>query len=350
MSRYVTIKDIANALGISKSTVSRALSGDSQNVKADTMRQIVAAAERMGYHRNEMAVSLRKQSSRNIGIIIPEIVTSFYMNFISHAQTLLHKKGYNALIAISNENADMERDNIEMMERCMVDGLLISVCDKERNTDLLRRVAARGIPMVFFDRTVEAVEASQVRLDDYIMSFFMVERLIRSGCKRIVHIPGPAYIRNARERLHGYRDALEKFRIPFDDSLVLPPALSAEEGARVMDSFLDGQTDFDAVFGFTETALLGAKSVMQKRGIGIPTDAAVCCMAGTTLCTLVHPTITAVEQPVEQMAAEACRLLEGHIADNRKKPEDVVLRGNIVMRESTAEVKQSECQEFTTTR
>lgn len=340
MSRYVTIKDIASALGLSKSTVSRALSGDSQNVKADTMRLICDTAERMGYHRNEMAVSLRKQSSRNIGIVIPEIVTSFYMNFIGHAQAILREKGYNVLIAASNENADTERDNIEMMERCMVDGLLVSVCDKERNCEKYRQVTGRGIPMVFFDRTVEGVKASQVRLDDYIMSFFMVEQLVRKGCRRIVHMPGPSYIRNGYERMRGYRDALEKFHVAYDSRLVLPAALSADEGMKVMGDFLKSGVGFDAVFGFTETALIGAKSVIQKGGLRIPDDVCLCCVSGTALCTLVHPTITAVEQPVGQMAVEACRLLLAHIADSTKEPEDVVLRGEIVERESTEKAMQ----------
>lgn len=141
MSKYITIKDIANELGISKSTVSRALSGDPSNVKAETMQLITETARRMGYHRNEMAVSLRKQSSHNIGIIIPEIVTSFYMTFISHVQAILREHGYNVLIAASNESYTQERENIDMMERCMVDGLLISVCDKDRNADIYRRVA-----------------------------------------------------------------------------------------------------------------------------------------------------------------------------------------------------------------
>lgn len=335
MSKYITIKDIANELGISKSTVSRALSGDSSNVKAETMQLITETARRMGYHRNEMAVSLRKQSSHNIGIIIPEIVTSFYMTFISHVQAILREHGYNVLIAASNESYKQERENIDMMERCMVDGLLISVCDKDRNADIYRSIISRGTPVVFFDRTVESIEASQVRLDDYIMSFFMVEQLIRSGCKQIVHIPGPSRIRNGYERLRGYRDALEKFHIAYNPDLVLPPALSAEEGSQVMSNFLAKNIAFDAVFGFTETALLGAKNLMQKRGLHIPEDVCVCCMAGTTLCTLVHPTITAVEQPVEQMAAEACRLLMAKISDSDKQVEDVVLRGEIVEREST---------------
>ena len=190
--------------------------------------------------------------------------------------------------------------------------------------------------MVFFDRTLEWDDASQVRLDDYIMSFFMVEQLIRSGSKRIVHISGPSHIRNGYERLRGYRDALEKFHIAYDKELVLPSALSADDGSRVMADFLDRNIPFDAVFGFTETALIGAKNIMQKRGMHVPADARICCMSGTALCTLVFPTITAVEQPVEQMASEACRLVMAHIADSEKGVEDIVLRGEIIDRESTA--------------
>lgn len=102
-----------------------------------------------------------------------------------------------------------------------------------------------------------------------------------------------------------------------------------------MDNFLNRNIPFDAVFGFTETALIGAKNLIQKRGLRIPDDVRVCCMAGTTLCTLVHPTITAVEQPVEQMAEEACRLLMLNMGNSKKHVEDVVLRGKTVEREST---------------
>lgn len=186
------------------------------------------------------------------------------MTFISHVQAILREHGYNVLIAASNESYKQERENIDMMERCMVDGLLISVCDKDRNADIYRHIVSHGTPVVFFDRTVENVEASQVRLDDYIMSFFMVEQLIRSGCKQIVHIPGPSRIRNGYERLRGYRDALEKFHIAYNPDLVLPPALSADEGSQVMSNFLAKNIAFDAVFGFTETSLIGAKSIIQN--------------------------------------------------------------------------------------
>lgn len=334
MAKYVTILDIARELGISKSTVSRALSGDTSNVKAATIEKILETAQRMGYHRNELAVNLRKQSTHNIGIIIPEIITSFYMNFVNHVQSILRKEGYKVIIAVSNETPEQERENIQMMEQIRVDGILMSVCDKDKNQDLYNKVIERGIPIVFFDRTLERKQASQVRMDDNIMSFFMVEALIDQGRKHIVHIPGPSYIRNGYDRLVGYREALEKHLIMYDADYVLPPALSADEGAKVMEDFLQRHITFDAVFGFTETALLGAKTTLQKHGFRIPEDVALCCMSGTALSTLVHPTITAVEQPVGEMAREACRLLMAHLQDANQQAEDIVLRGETIFRES----------------
>ena len=135
--------------------------------------------------------------------------------------------------------------------------------------------------------------------------------------------------------MRGYRDALEKFHIEFQSQDVLSPALSAEEGSWVMEQFLNKNVPFDAVFGFTETAVLGAKSAIQKHGLRIPEDVALCCMSGTTLATLVHPQLTAVEQPVEKMAQECCRLLLEHLADADKKVEEIALRGETIIREST---------------
>lgn len=239
------------------------------------------------------------------------------------------------MIAISNENTEQERENILMMEQLRVDGILMSACDKERNVDLYNKVIERGIPIVFFDRTVERVRASQVRMDDYIMAFFMVEALLRKGYKHIIHIPGPSYIRNSYERLRGYREALEKFHVEYQSHDILLPALSAEEGSWVMEQYLAKGVPFDAVFGFTETAVLGAKSVIQKHGLRIPDDVALCCMSGTTLATLVHPQLTAVEQPIAKMAQEGCRLLLEHLADADKPIEEIALRGETVIREST---------------
>lgn len=332
--KHITIIDIAKELGISKSTVSRALSGDTHNVKPETMRLINETAARMGYQRNEMAVNLRRQSSRNIGIIIPEIVTSFFMNFIQHAQKELRQHGYRTIIAVSNEDPEQEAENLMMLQQCRVEGILMSVCHKDRNSNIYKDVTNHGIPIVFFDRKVEGIDASTVRIDDYLMAFFMVERMIRNGCRKIVHLAGPDYISNGYDRHRGYREALEKFSIPYDKRYVIQGGLSAEEGAAAMEKFMAQGLDIDGLFGFTETSTLGAKSTLQKMNYRIPEDVSLCCISGTTLCTLVHPMVTAVEQPVVEMATLSCRLLLGQIADPNAATESVMLRGNIVERES----------------
>lgn len=337
--KYVTIMDIAHALGVSKSTVSRALAGDAQNVKPETMKLVCETARRMGYRRNEAAVNLRRQHSKTIGIVIPEVVTSFFMNFIQFAQHDLRQKGYRTIITVSNEDITQERECLDMLVQCRVDGILMSVCHRAANASLYQDLMSRGIPMVFFDRRVDGVEASQVHIDDASASVYMVEKLIRSGCRKIVHLLGPEHIGNATDRLHGYREVLEKFKLPYNPQYVVSGGLSAEEGAQAMERFVRSGLEFDAVFGFTETAVLGAKSVLQKMHYRIPEDVSLCCISGTALCTLVHPTLSAVEQPTAEMAHTACRLLlEQMERPVHFKPQTVVLSGEVVLRESTKAV------------
>lgn len=162
--KYTTIIDIAQALGISKSTVSRALRGDKQNVSKETRERILAMAKKMGYTRNELAVNLRKQSTRTIGIVVPEMLTPFYMNFITYAQQELNRQGYRVTLAQSHENPNAELANLQMFEDYRVEGILISVCHTEKNLATYQRIMKKGIPMVFFDRTLSSLPISKVKI------------------------------------------------------------------------------------------------------------------------------------------------------------------------------------------
>ena len=146
---------------------------------------------------------------------------------------------------------------------------------------------------------------------------------------------GPEHISNGYDRYRGYRDALAKFAIPLDKRYIIKGGLSAEEGGAAIEAFLSQGLEFDGLFGFTETSTLGAKSMLQKKRYRIPEDVSLCCMSGTTLCTLVHPMVTAVEQPVNKMATLSCQLLLNQIADPDAARESVIIRGNIEEREST---------------
>ena len=206
--RHITIKDIAKELGISKSTVSRALSGDSQNVSKETVRMVIEAAERMGYRKNEMAVNLRHRSTKTIGIVLPEAETSFYMKFTSLVQHLLQLKGYRLLLAISDEDFINERSNVELFDKYRVDGLLVSTCHNKANYDFYESFIRRGIPIVFFDRIIPGLECSSVRSDEYKSAFFLMEHLIYDGRKRILFLNGPNHISTTAERMRAYHDTL----------------------------------------------------------------------------------------------------------------------------------------------
>lgn len=333
--KYATIIDIARELGISKSTVSRALRGDDRNVNKETKKKILELAEKLGYKRNELAVNLRKQSTRTIGIVVPEMVTPFYMNFITYAQELLNKQGYRVTLAQSHENPEAERANLQMMEDYRVEGILISACHNRKNLDVYQQLIDNGIPLVFFDRTITGISVPKVKIDDYIKAFFMVEHLIRSGKKKIVHLAGPAYIENAIERKRGYADALKKFHIPYDSEYVIDAGVNFSEGEKAVEELIRKRISFDAIFSFTEMSALGAKNSLQKLHYSIPEDVSISCISGTDLCILVHPSLTTVEQPVNQMAETASHLIIKKIENSSIPDETIVLNADMIIREST---------------
>lgn len=333
--RYVTIKDIAETLGISKSTVSRALSGDTRNVSEATLRKVAEAAEKMGYTKNEMAVNLRNRRTRTIGIVVPEAVTSFYLQFMATVQRILQPYGYRIILTLSDEDFLTERSNFEIFETYRVDGILISSCHHRANLEFYNNYVRRNTPIVFFDRTVENLACSNVRSDDYHSAFFLVEHLVYKGYRKILHLAGPDYIRNSADRLRAYRDVLKKHGIPYRPELVVAAGVDEKDGAEAMTRILDAAIDCNAVFCFTELQALGAKRVLQERDIRIPDDMAIACMSGTKLATLVYPAITAVEQPLDRMAEEAVRLLLAKIENPQAPSENVVLPANMVIRAST---------------
>ena len=333
--RYVTIKDIAAELGISKSTVSRALNGDTNNVSRETLKKIVDVADRLGYRRNEMAVNLRSKSNHMIGIVVPEITTPFSMSFITVVQQHLHALGYGVSIAFSDEDPRIERANLDMLNKARVDGFIISTCHTSANLDVYESFLRRRIPLVFFDRTIPSLDVPCVKSNDYIKSFFLVENLIYNGKRKILHLAGPDHIQNALERRQGWNEALEKFHLPHSAEYVIPCGVGLEDGAKAIDTALAGGLEFDSVFCFTETQALGAKRCLQEHNRRIPADVAICCMSGTALSTLVYPQITSVEQQVDAMASTAVDLLMEKIEDFTCPNRSIVLDSKIVRRAST---------------
>lgn len=291
------------------------------------------AAQRMGYKRDESAANLRQMRSRKIGIIVPESPNFFFENFKNHAKEYLEKEGYTVSSEKCNEDADKERANLQKMIDDKVEGIILCACHNTKNMDAYKELLDMGIPLVFFDRTVDGIPVSKVKIDDYLKAFFMVEHLIRQGKRRIIHLAGPSYIQNTHERIRAYRDALEKFRLPF--SHIVESGVNMEDGEKSMEAFLQKQIPFDAVFCFTENAALGAKRCLQRNHFSIPDDVAICCVSGTDLSNTVYPSMTSIEQPVQLMAQKSVELMLEKLEHPDAPCREVVLESEMFIREST---------------
>lgn len=319
---------------ISVSTVSRALTDD-KNIRTETREKVMATAQRLGYRPNPVATNLKFGRTNTVGVIVPEMTTPFASQVIGGIQEVLTQHNIKVIIAESNESWEQERENIKTMERFMVDGILVSLCDYERNRELYLDLIQKGMHIVFFDRIPHKMNVSQVIVDDYIKSFFLTEHLLRSGYKRIVHLQGPTYVYNSVERTKGYRDALTKFKVEISDQLIIRSGLSFEDGAKAAEQLLEQGVEFDALFAFTDTLAIGAMNRLRDAGKKIPDQIAVASFSGTTLSTIVHPRLTTVESPLRQIGNHAAKLIIEQISNPEAPVRSIVLDAQIVLREST---------------
>lgn len=333
--KRITIKMLAERLRLSVSTVSRALTGD-KNIRRETREEVLRLAEELGYRRNPVAVNLQSGRTGTIGVIVPEMVTPFAATVIGGIQQELYSRGMKVVIAQSGEDPAVERENLLLMERFMVDGIIACPCDAARNEEDYRRIRRHGMPLVFYDRAPLDVPASRVVVDDYSTSYFLLEHLVRRGCRRIAHLAGPAHIPNAVERLRGYRYALAKFALPQDERLVVPAGVSIDDGRAAADRLLDMEDLPDGIFAWTDTVAIGAMNRLMECGVEVPRQTAVAGFSGTVLSTIVTPQLTTVEQPLVEMGRTAAGLLLEKIAEPMLPERTVTLEASIRERASTA--------------
>ncbi|RYC69988.1 LacI family DNA-binding transcriptional regulator [Spirosoma sordidisoli] len=330
-----TIVDIAQQLGISKSTVSRALTGH-PNVNSKTRQRVLDLAEQLDYQRNQLAISLLTSQTRTIGIIVPEFLSFFFPKVIIGAQEVLAEAGYNVVICHSNESYETEVTNARALMASRVDGLLVSHTKDTRNFDHFRIFQRKGIPVVFFNRVCEDMSVSKVTVDDYEGAFRAVEHLIQTGRRRIAHLAGPDSLPNSRHRLNGYRDALRHYQIPEEAELVISYDLTLEKANIYVNHLLNLPQPPDALFAVNDPTAIEALKVIKGRGLRIPDDIAIVGFSNDPASALVEPGLTTVAQPVSEIGQQSARLLLRQLAaEAAAEPETVILPTELIVRSST---------------
>lgn len=337
MKRHqVTIIDIAEELNISKSTVSRALTGH-PSVRKQTREAVMELAKQMDYQRNMLAINLSSSQSKTIGIIVPEFVTSFFPIVIMGAQEIAAQSGYSVLISQSNETYETEVANANVMLANRVDGVLISMTRETKNFDHFAIFKRKGIPMVFFNRVCHEIEVPKVVVDDYEGAFKATEHLILSGKQRIAHLAGPPSLYISRKRLEGYKDALRKHKRPIIDELIISYDLNLEKVKIYVKYLLDLPEPPDALFAVNDPTALEALKVIKERGLVIPEQMAVVGFSNDYGSALIEPGLTTVSQPTREIGQVSAQLLLDQINTDSSvwKPITRVLKTELIIRGSS---------------
>jgi LacI family transcriptional regulator len=301
-----TIKDIAKALGVSIATVSRALTG-SLDINPETKEKVQAKAKELHYKPNIQARNLLKSRNNMIGVVVPEFVTFFFPEIIIGIQEEMNKVGYQVLICQSNESSELERKNVEMLENSMVEGMIISVTKESKNIDLYQRLINEQMPIIFINRVLPGLDASQVIIDDRKWAFKAVEHLIKCGYKRIAHLAGNEHLSVTQRRVQGYKDALEKYDIPLQERLIMYVGVQQDRAKVGVDYLLSLKEKPDAIFAVNDPVAIGTILELRKRGIKVPEEIAVVGFSESPIGRILD--LTSVAQPTFKIGHIAADLL-----------------------------------------
>jgi LacI family transcriptional regulator len=339
----VSLTELAKRLNLSPSTVSRALA-DHNEVSEATKIRVRQLAQELNYQPNQLAAALRRGRSGTLGVLVPHITGHFFPQVVHGIATEASRAGFTVMICQSNEDAQQERRNIELLRHNQVEGILVSLANTTQDISHFEELRQQGVPLVFFDRVVEdfrGTNVSAVVLDDYQGAYQVITHLLAQGCRRIAHFSGPLHMSIHKNRHQGYRDALLAHNLPVDESLIVFCPQTQQGGAAAMQQLLQMLPEPpDAVFASNDLAAVGAMRVAQQVGLRVPEDVAVAGFSNETFTTLTEPTLTTVDQGCETMGISAVRLLVQMLhttAEHRQpQPRNVVLKPQLLVRESSS--------------
>lgn len=293
--KKTTIKDIANVLGLTPSAVSKALNNHPR-ISDKTKKSVLQVAKNLNYQPNHLASALRKGKSNLVGVIIPKANSNFFSAVLESIDAVLNDKGYNIIISQSYESFEKECRNIDALLFTQVDGIIASLANETKDFSYYEKIKSKGVPLILFDRGENDLGVDYIGIDDYKSSHMVVDHLVEQNCKRIAHIGGFSHTRIFKNRNRGYRDALEKHKLPLDDDLIFECNLSKQNGRDIMMHLLAQENRPDAVYIAGDYAALGALQVLKEQNIRIPEDIAIVGFGNEPFTSLVTPPITTIDQ------------------------------------------------------
>lgn len=301
----VTIRKIAEDLNLAVSTVSKALR-DSHEISADTKARVFEYAARMDYAPNPYASSLKRRTSGNIAVVVPEVSDTFFSEAINGIEEVAQQKGYHVMIYLTHENVQQEQSIIHDLRNGRVDGILISVAGGEKKADHFEGLK---IPLVFFDRVREDIALARIVTNDYESGYNAVKHLVSRGCKRIAFLSTFGELDIIRNREAGYMQALMDHKLDAKYRVVVRCTNDETENLKIIRQLFDHDEKPDAIIGSVEKVTLQAYTVCHALHVSIPGDVKIIGFSHLQIASLLNPSLTTITQPAYEMGKAAATVL-----------------------------------------
>lgn len=341
MNDNVTIQDIAEEVGYSANTVSRALN-DKAEIREDTKEKILETAEEMGYRPSRVAQRMRAEETGILGVVVANNANPFFSTVVKGIERAASNRGYNIILKDSDEDPDKEKEAIEIMLAEQVDGLLVSpVNSQESNIPEV----AEGLPFVAFARHFKSLNTDFVLIDDLKGGYLATNHLIESGYRDVALLNGPMNELSAQERLEGYKKALKEAGREPNSNLIYDGILTMEQGYEVGKTILNSSHSPDAVHTFSDFVALGFMKAVKEKSLRVPEDIGIVGFDDIAFCSYSRVPLSTIRVPIKRIGQEAVKILLDRIqseGEGKQEVSQIRLEPELIVRKSSGVKQNSE--------
>lgn len=321
--RRTSLKDLADKLGVSIATVSRALR-NSHEVGEEMTQKVKKLAKELNYRPNPFAQSLRKEAPRVIGVIVPNLVTHYYAAVLDGIEDYASKLGYSVISSNSHEDHEREAQALDNFLNMHVEGIIACLAQDTTDYSHFEQLHEMGVPLVFFARCCLEDMFSQVVGNGDVAAQEATQHMIETGSRRVAFIGGPNHLDMVRRRKHGYLEALRENRIPIDRDLVVCAKIDFDVARNATLRLLEGENPPDAILAFNDIITYAAFDAIKSKGLRIPEDVAIIGFTDGDTAAFVTPRLSAIMDQAHVQGTKACQLLMKSINGDEKIYKEVV--------------------------
>ena len=335
----VNLKQLAKILDLSISTVSKALR-DSHEIGDATKLRVLAKAKEMDYTPNPFASGLRRNKSKTIAVVVPEVANNYFALAINGIERIAQENDYHVLIYLTHEDIEKEKGIMKHLENKRVDGVLMSVTMNTNNQTHLSDFQQKGIPIVFFDRICHEIETAKITTDDYISGINATKHLIENECKDIAFLSLGDDISIMQKRKSGYLEELLKNNMEVKQERIIKCGNDEEINYNLVKKLLSGKNKPDGIFASVEKLAITTYQVCRELNINIPNDIKIICFSNLETASLLNPSLSTITQPAYNIGKTAAEVMFRYLDKNKTyiPNENIVLQSTLHIRESSQNI------------